>query len=132
MLPIAVDAMGGDNAPGAIVGGAKQAAVELGVQFSSDVDGWITGVQFYKGPGNTGTHVGNLWTAGGTLLARATFTSESASGWQTVNFSSPVAITANTTYVASYFAPVLSCSTSSSACRKAIRCIARPPTVLQK
>ena len=38
----------------------------------------------------------------GTLLASATFTNETASGWQTVNFASPVAITANTTYVASY------------------------------
>jgi glycerol-3-phosphate acyltransferase PlsX len=31
MLPIAVDAMGGDHAPSAIVAGAKQAAAELGV-----------------------------------------------------------------------------------------------------
>jgi len=31
MLPIAVDAMGGDNAPGEIVAGARQAAEELGV-----------------------------------------------------------------------------------------------------
>ena len=38
-------------------------------------------------------------------LAQATFTSETASGWQTVTFASPVPITANTTYVASYYAP---------------------------
>src|SRR5207237_9478204 len=31
MLPIAVDAMGGDNAPGEIVAGARQAADELGL-----------------------------------------------------------------------------------------------------
>ncbi|HEX6570137.1 MAG TPA: phosphate acyltransferase PlsX [Acidimicrobiales bacterium] len=31
MLPIAIDAMGGDNAPGAIVDGARRAAAELGV-----------------------------------------------------------------------------------------------------
>ena len=41
----------------------------------------------------------------GTLLASATFTNETASGWQTVLFSSPVSITAGTTYVASYFDP---------------------------
>ena len=35
-------------------------------------------------------------------LARATFTGETASGWQQVTFSPPVIITANTTYVASY------------------------------
>ena len=79
--------------------------VELGVKFTSTSSGFITGVRFYKGVNNTGTHVGNLWSSTGTLLASATFTGESASGWQQVNFSSPVAITANTVYVASYFSP---------------------------
>ena len=79
-------------------------AVELGVKLRSDVDGYITGIRFYKGIGNTGTHEGNLWTSGGTLLANATFTNESGSGWQQVNFP-PVAITNNTVYVASYHAP---------------------------
>jgi Domain of unknown function (DUF4082)/Bacterial Ig-like domain len=80
-------------------------AVELGVKFRADSDGFVSGVRFYKGAGNSGTHVGNLWSASGTLLASATFSGESASGWQQVTFSSPVAVTANTTYVASYFAP---------------------------
>ena len=75
------------------------------MKFRSDIAGYITGVRFYKGAGNTGTHVGHLWTASGTLLATATFTSETATGWQQVNFSQPVPIEANTTYVASYFAP---------------------------
>ncbi|HWZ78841.1 MAG TPA: N,N-dimethylformamidase beta subunit family domain-containing protein, partial [Candidatus Sulfotelmatobacter sp.] len=76
--------------------------LELGVQFRSDSSGYITGVRFYKSAANTGTHIGNLWNGLGTLLATATFTGESASGWQQVNFSNPVAITANTAYVASY------------------------------
>ena len=80
-------------------------ATEVGVKFYSDVNGFITGIRFYKGAGNTGTHIGNLWTAGGTLLATATFANETASGWQQVLFATPVAITANTVYVASYFAP---------------------------
>ena len=80
-------------------------AVELGVKFTSEVNGFITGIRFYKGAGNTGTHIGNLWTSGGAQLATATFTGETATGWQQVNFASPVAITANTVYVASYFAP---------------------------
>lgn len=79
--------------------------VSLGVKFKSDVAGTISGIRFYKGPTNTGTHQGELWTAGGTLLASATFTNESASGWQEVDFSKPVPIQANTAYVASYFAP---------------------------
>ena len=81
-------------------------AVELGVKFESSEPGYITGVRFYKGAGNTGTHVGHLWTSTGSLLATATFTGETASGWQQVNFATPVAITAGTIYVASYFAPV--------------------------
>jgi hypothetical protein len=81
------------------------AAVELGVKFRADTNGFITGLRFYKGPGNTGTHLGRLWTTSGTQLATATFTNETASGWQQVSFATPVAITANTTYVASYYAP---------------------------
>ena len=85
-----------------VVDSGPDSAVELGVKFRSDTNGNIIGIRFYKASTNTGTHVGNLWTAGGTRLATATFASETASGWQQVNFSSPVAITANTVYVASY------------------------------
>jgi methionine-rich copper-binding protein CopC len=80
-------------------------AVELGVKFQSDVDGTVAGIRFYKGSGNTGSHVGHLWSRSGTLLASATFSSETSTGWQQVLFSNPVAITAGTTYVASYYAP---------------------------
>ncbi|MGN6750965.1 MAG: DUF4082 domain-containing protein, partial [Intrasporangium sp.] len=84
---------------------ADNNSLELGVKFTSDVNGFITGIRFYKGTGNTGTHVGNLWTSTGTKLASATFTNETSTGWQQVNFATPVAITAGTVYVASYFAP---------------------------
>jgi hypothetical protein len=77
-------------------------SVELGVKFQTSENGEITGIRFYKGPLNTGTHEADLWSATGTLLATATFTNETASGWQQINFSNPVAITAGTTYVASY------------------------------
>ncbi|NWF61074.1 MAG: DUF4082 domain-containing protein [Fischerella sp.] len=77
-------------------------AVELGVKFRSQINGYITGIRFYKSTQNTGTHVGTLWSSSGQQLARATFTNETASGWQQVNFTNPVAITANTVYVVSY------------------------------
>jgi len=80
-------------------------AGEYGVRFRSDFDGYISGLRFYKASTNVGTHVGNLWSNTGTLLATATFTGETSSGWQQVNFSTPVLISANTTYVASYFTP---------------------------
>ena len=85
-----------------VVDSGPDSPVELGVQFRSNVNGTITGVQFYKGSTNTGTHVANLWSSTGTLLATATFTAESTSGWQQVVFSSPVSITANTVYTVSY------------------------------
>jgi Domain of unknown function (DUF4082)/Bacterial Ig-like domain/Bacterial Ig domain len=80
-------------------------AYELGVKFQSNAVGWVTGVRFYKGTGNVGTHTGSLWSASGTLLATGTFTNETASGWQSLTFASPVQIAANTTYVASYYDP---------------------------
>ena len=63
--------------------------------------GKVHGVRFYKGSANTGTHTGTLWSAGGTQLAAGTFI-ETASGWQTLLFATPVDITASTTYVVSY------------------------------
>jgi hypothetical protein len=89
----------------AIASYADTGSVNLGVKFRSDQAGFITGIRFYKGAGNTGTHVGSLWSSTGTLLATATFTGETASGWQQVNFATPVAVAANTVYVASYLAP---------------------------
>ncbi|PYR88036.1 MAG: hypothetical protein DMF84_29675 [Acidobacteria bacterium] len=77
-------------------------AVELGTKFYSDIDGFITGVRFYKSTANNGTHIGNLWSLSGTRLATVTFANETPSGWQQAVFSSPVQITANTTYVISY------------------------------
>ena len=79
--------------------------IEVGIQFTSSTPLAIEGIRFFKGTMNTGTHVGNLWSSSGTLLASATFSNESAYGWQAVRFSQPVMIAANTTYVASYYAP---------------------------
>ncbi len=92
-----------------VVGGPAEnvltPSIEVGVKFRSSVNGYITGIRFYKLQSNTGPHTGSLWSAGGALLATATFTNETQEGWQTVKFASPVFITANTTYTASYFAP---------------------------
>jgi len=81
-------------------------SIEVGVKFRADVDGTITGIRFYKSAANTGTHVANLWTVGGTLVGSTTFSGETASGWQETTFTTPIEITANTTYVASVFMPV--------------------------
>ncbi len=94
-----------DFATPAIIDSADPSSTEVGVKFSSELAGTVTGIRFYKATTNTGTHIGSLWSSTGTLLASATFTSETESGWQTVNFSTPVTINPNTTYVAAYLAP---------------------------
>jgi hypothetical protein len=88
-----------------VIEDTDSSSVELGVKFTSDIAGTIRGVRFYKGPGNTGTHIVSMWNAAGELLEQDTATGESASGWQEVNFSAPVPIAANTIYVAGYLAP---------------------------
>ena len=40
----------------AILSAADTNAVELGAKFKSNVDGFITGLRFYKSSANTGTH----------------------------------------------------------------------------
>ena len=77
--------------------------IETGVKFRSSVGGTITGVRFYKTSGNTGTHTGELYSSIGARLAQAVFTNETATGWQTVIFSSPVPITAGVTYIAACY-----------------------------
>jgi hypothetical protein len=104
-----------DFAIPATIDSEETASTEVGVKFSSEAFGTVTGIRFYKAPANTGTHIGSLWTAGGTQLASATFTSETASGWQQVNFSTPVAIEPNVTYIAAYLAPNGHYSVSSEA-----------------
>ena len=63
---------------------ADSSAVEVGVRWRRSSNGFITAIRFYKGTGNTGAHIGSLWTNSGTRLSSATFSGESASGWQQV------------------------------------------------
>ncbi|MGO4833173.1 DUF4082 domain-containing protein, partial [Rhizobiaceae sp. 2RAB30] len=72
------------------------------VKFTSSSAGQITALKFYRSTADTGTDILDLWSATGTKLASATFSNTTATGWQTVQLTTPVTITANTTYVASY------------------------------
>ena len=78
------------------------AQLEVGVKFTSSVAGQITALKFYRSASDTGSDLLDLWSSTGTKLATATFTNTTASGWQTVTLTTPVNITANTTYIASY------------------------------
>lgn len=94
----------GSTIPGQIDSGDGE-AVELGLRFRTTTDGYITGVRFYKSKANTGPHTGTLWSLDGKQLATATFTQETADGWQSVRFDQPVEATTGTEFVVSYFAP---------------------------
>ncbi len=75
------------------------------MRFTPKADGKVTGVRFYKGAGNTGTHTGTVWSTDGTPLKTGAFANETATGWQTLTFDEPLQVTAGTTYIASYSAP---------------------------
>jgi plastocyanin len=74
---------------------------ELGMKFQANTSGQITALRYWKPPSETGTHTGRLWGTGGTLLGSATFTNETASGWQTATLAAPISIQASTVYVVS-------------------------------
>jgi hypothetical protein len=78
-------------------------AVELGVKFTSSENGYIKGIRFFSANIVAGTYTGHLWTNDGTLLANAEFSNVTANGWQQILFEVPVAVTAGTIYVASYY-----------------------------
>lgn len=81
------------------------AGVNVGTRIRPTVNGYISGVRFYKNTDNTGTHTGNIWTTSGTNLGSVTFSNESSSGWQVAEFATPINVTAGTDYVVSYYAP---------------------------
>lgn len=81
-----------------------QDPVELGLRFTPDVDGFVAGVRFYKGAANTGQHTGSLWDSAGAKLAGVVFGTETATGWQTAEFTTPVPVYAGQEYTVSYTA----------------------------
>ena len=84
---------------------ADNVPVEVGVKFRAGQNGYITGLRFYKGSTNTGTHVGTLWSVDGHHAGHGDLHRRAATGLAAGHLATPVAVTANTTYVASYHAP---------------------------
>jgi glucose/arabinose dehydrogenase len=74
---------------------------EYGMKFTSSQPGVIQAVRYWKAAGESGTHVGRIWSSTGQQLASVTFTNETASGWQQQALATPWAIDAGTTYVVS-------------------------------
>jgi uncharacterized repeat protein (TIGR01451 family) len=109
-LPAAAPVVGGTGCPCSLfdpgdvpvnLGGVDPHPVELGLRFAVDAPVQLTRIRFYKDPNETGSHVGRIWTEGGTELAQATFSGETESGWQEATLSSPLLLAPGETYVAS-------------------------------
>lgn len=81
--------------------GSGPFSYELGVKVQVDAPTQATALRFYKSPGETGTHVGRIWSPTGTLLASVTFAGETASGWQQQALASPFALQPGTVYTVS-------------------------------
>ena len=96
----------GSSTAGAPADSGDASSIEVGVKFTSDVFGIVTGVRFYKAAANTGTHIGSLWTATGQLLAHGHLHAASPPPAGSRSTSPRRSRSCpNTTYVASYFAP---------------------------
>lgn len=81
---------------------SEDSPVELGVKFQSSANGFIKGIRFFSPASPSGKYTGHLWTSTGTLLDSVVFNNVTASGWQEALFTTPLAVLANTTYIASY------------------------------
>jgi hypothetical protein len=87
--------------PTSVVSGGG-ATWEEATQFSSSVNGRVTAIRFYRAEGESGTHVGRIWTDTGILLAQVTFLETFCAGWQEQVLPNPVQITAGVRYRVSY------------------------------
>jgi hypothetical protein len=76
-------------------------AYELGMKFQLTRSGQITALRYWKSTGDSGTHVGRVWSSTGALLASTTFVNETASGWQQQALPAALLVQANTVYVVS-------------------------------
>jgi hypothetical protein len=74
---------------------------EMGVKITVSQPAQLTAIRFYKSTGETGSHVGKLWTSDGTLVGLVTFSGETASGWQEQALGTPIALTPGQMYVVS-------------------------------
>jgi hypothetical protein len=78
------------------------------LKFWSSQAGKVSGISFYRAATSSHGYVARLYSAdGSSTLGSVTMASESGPvpGWQHAVFTPPISISANTTYVAAYYAP---------------------------
>lgn len=74
---------------------------EQGTVFSTATAGTVTAIRFWKSSNETGTHIGNLWTADGQLISSVNFANETSAGWQQQALARPEPIAQGSQYVVS-------------------------------
>jgi hypothetical protein len=74
---------------------------EMGLKIRVTQPATLTSIRYFKSSGETGTHVGRVWTAAGAAIGQVTFQGESGSGWQQQDLATPIALTPGQTYVVS-------------------------------
>ena len=97
-------------------------AIEVGVKFRPAVDGFVSGIRFYKGAGNGGTARrppldGHRHAAGDRHVHRR----DGQSAGRQVSLPAPVPVTAGQTYVASYHAPAAATPPTPATSRRRVR-----------
>lgn len=82
-------------------------SVTLGVQFRSSQAGTIKGVRFYRASRSSTGYAGGIYDgSSGARLATTSVTSEPCASmpcWEELDFTTPLSIAANKTYIAAYF-----------------------------
>lgn len=81
---------------------SERKPVELGLRFTASTDGHILGLEMFRADGDAAPHSGKLWDDAGNIMARLTFPRRDSAGWQYESFATPVEISANREYIASY------------------------------
>lgn len=111
--------------------GSLPQPLELGLEFTTTINGEITLMRYWKPVGETGIHIGKIWDTNGKLLASALFRHETESGWQEQYLVESLKIQANTTYVVSVNANTLHVFTEFTVEDKNQRGYLKPLNVVQ-
>lgn len=81
--------------------------VQLGTKFRANSGGVVNALRYYQGRADdTTSHIGNLWSSTGQLLATATFSPAGGTGWQQVELTQPVRLLPGQTYIVSQYSPL--------------------------
>lgn len=105
LVPVEV-ALFSDTATPAHPNSNDTSSIEVGVKFTVDTPGLITGMEFMKGADDKfAEHTGRLWDSSGNKLISSVFADETTSGLQKVYFRERISAKPGITYIVSFGDP---------------------------